>query len=97
MIHLEQEKLGIQLQNIQNRVLIFKKINIEDTQTIQMGSIVVTDKGLFFIAVALGKISFQGRDCYVISPISPIGQKMLNLTVGDSFMMNSKYSILNII
>lgn len=82
MIHLEQEKLGGQLQSIQKQVRILAQMSIANTKAIQMGSLVLTDKGLFFIAVALGKITFQNRDCFVISPISPLAQKFLNASAG---------------
>lgn len=64
------------------------------TPTVALGSIVKTDSLQFFIAISLGKIELDGDAYYVISLQSPIGQLLMQKTVGDRFDFNgTKYTI----
>lgn len=98
MIHLEQEKLGIQFQEVQKNFRILSQINLCEHTSVKMGSLVQTDKAIFFIGVALGKIEFKKHQIYVISPISPLGQKLMNVNQGELLEFNAaKYQINKII
>jgi transcription elongation GreA/GreB family factor len=44
----------------------------------------------FYLTVSLGKIEFEGKGIQVISPVSPIGQELLNQTAGQSFTFRGK-------
>jgi hypothetical protein len=51
---------------------------------ISKGSLVRTNRGIIFLAVALGKISVGSVDVITLSPRSPLGSKLLGLKPGDS-------------
>ena len=54
------------------------------TPTVQPGSLVVTDHGMFFVAISLGKVSHRGETYFVIAPASPLGLKLAGAKVGDT-------------
>lgn len=66
-------------------------------ETVQLGSIVETSAGLFFVAIALGTIEVTATRFFVISPSSPIGQLLLGKRVGSDLSFNKRnYRILAI-
>ena len=78
MIHLEQEKLGLQHQQVLKQLKMLSQCDVNRHATIQSGSLILTDKVLIYISVALGKIHFKNQLVYVISPVSPLAQVFLN-------------------
>lgn len=95
MIFLEKEKISIRLSESLKKQQTLDQIKLEKvSETVQMGSLVRTDKAIFFIATALGNIS---EDCYVISPVSPLGKALTGKKTGDSAQFNkTTYKILEI-
>ena len=59
------------------------------SETIQIGSVVITNKARFYISVSLGEFFYEGDRFYAISPESPIAKKMIGLRMGDEFVLNS--------
>jgi hypothetical protein len=57
---------------------------------INSGSLIKTNIGYFYIAVALGKLKLDYLELYVMSPQSPMAKKLIGLSVHDEFEMNSK-------
>ena len=58
------------------------------------GSLVKTDKGYLFISIALGKATINDKPVTALSPQSPLGKKLLGLSVGDvAEINNNKYMI----
>lgn len=85
MMHLEKEKAATQLnQNLKMRQVL-DSIRIKAHEKVEIGSIVHTDKGTYFIAVGLGPLDFDGAKYFVISAASPIGQEMMGRQAGDTF------------
>jgi len=95
MMHLETEKAATQLADALNMKRALDQIDIDkSSNTAKMGSIVITDNGNFFIAVAIGKIEIRKKDYFVISPLSPLGKELINRKVGDKIVVNARsYSI----
>lgn len=57
-------------------------------ETVNLGSLVITNKARFYISVSLGEFFFEGDRFYAVSKESPIAQEMLGLRVGDEFVLN---------
>jgi transcription elongation GreA/GreB family factor len=55
-----------------------------------VGSMVLTDKGNFYISISAGAIKANGMDFFAVSPASPIGLKLLGLKAGNEFNLNNK-------
>lgn len=99
MLHLEQEKAGEQLLQAQEMVLLAEKIMLHKSDTkAHLGSLVKTNRGLFFIAISAGKITIDKTDYYAVSPKAPIAQKLIGCKEGEQFKFNGlDYMISDII
>jgi hypothetical protein len=84
----EQEKLGQQLQELEQQMLGLAKIDLQPHDRAGLGSLIKTDKGVFLIAVALGKISAEGATILVVSATSPFAQAIRGLGVGATANIN---------
>lgn len=60
------------------------------SETTQNGSLVITNNGNFYLSVSAGAIDIDGTIYFAISPVSPIGSKLLKLKKGDKFTFNNK-------
>ena len=91
MIQLEQEKLSSQLLQLQKQRDMLLRVNPEkECSTVQMGALVETDIGIYFISIGLGQVSFDEKMVFSIAPASPVAQLMLGRKVGESFSFNEK-------
>ncbi|MDY2586611.1 hypothetical protein [Winogradskyella aquimaris] len=68
------------------------------SNTVVLGSIVITDSITFYIAISKGKVTVNDEDYYIISIQSPIGQLIKSQSVGYQFEFNGKsYKIKNVL
>ncbi len=96
MMHLEQEKLGSQIKEIEFQIKEYNAINFNSLATsIVLGSYIETNQGSFFIATALGKIVVDEKSIFVISNKSPLGLKLLGLKKNESSLFNNVTYIVN--
>lgn len=99
MAQLETEKLSAQLNDALKLKDLLHQINPEKTSDkVELGSLVKTNNGIFYIAVSLGKLSIKGNEVFVISPIAPIGKLLLTKKEKESFSFNGvKYFLEQIV
>lgn len=91
MMQLEQEKLNKQMVQWQNMAEAISKINTNNTSKLAaFGSIVTTNKQIYFISVAAGKIEFNQQQVVCISLQAPLAKLLLQKTVGNSFSFNGE-------
>jgi transcription elongation factor GreA len=67
------------------------KIVNKQSERIQVGSLVFTNKARFYISVSLGEFFFEGDRFYAISEESPMAKIMFGKTTGDSFVLHNIY------
>jgi transcription elongation GreA/GreB family factor len=90
MLHIEQENTNRQLAEVLAQQTTLLSIDITaQTNRISMGSLVITNQGLLFVSVPLGKITIENNTVIVLSPQSPLGAKLLGLVPGQSVSMNN--------
>ena len=65
--------------------------------TIDTGSVVKTNNGNFYLAISAGTLAVNGESYFAISSASPIGFKLKGLKVGDSFDLNGKGYVIEVI
>ena len=72
------------------------RLNIDKTyDNSQPGSLVITNRGNFFISISAGKLTFDGKDYFAISAASPIATVLASKKIGDSATFNKlTYQIL---
>jgi hypothetical protein len=67
------------------------KIKIDkNSSSVEPGSVVVTDGGIFFIAIGIGKIELHNESYMVIAPTSPLGVQLMGSKVGDRKVFNGR-------
>ena len=75
-----------------------KKIDMSISAAVaSFGSILVTDKAIFFISVPLGKLTIKEKEIYAISISSPLAKIMIGQKPGNEFnFLNRAYKILHL-
>lgn len=98
MIQLEIEKLGNQIKKIEKEYSFFLKINNKIiSNNISIGSLVITNKNLFYITISAGIFQNNSKKYYCISQNSPIGTVLIGKKIKDNFIFNNeKLVIINI-
>jgi transcription elongation GreA/GreB family factor len=90
MMQLEIEKNAGQLAESLKLKYALNEIAIDKpSDSVVSGSLVVTDREHFFIAISIGKVDCLGQSCLVISPGSPLGKKLIGLKSGDTVLFNN--------
>ena len=97
-IQTEIDQLSKQLNYIQRQKNNLSAININQFHNmVDVGSLVKTDKGYFFISIGWGRIQIQDENYFAISIASPIGKLLKDKKKGDSIQFrNMSYDILSI-
>ncbi len=95
MIHIEREKFSAQLLESQKMQKVMAQIKTDkQSKKVALGSLVMTNLGNYYIAIAVGKTKIEGKDYFIISQASPIGQQFSGKTAGSEFEFNKrKYKI----
>lgn len=89
MMNLEQEKLGRQLEEVIKMREAFEQIEFGKTSAIVIpGSLIFTDKGIFWLSIPLGKIVFEEKEIILLSPGSPLGKAILHSEIGQKVEIN---------
>lgn len=81
----ELENLSKRLAEQKERINLLSSLDLKKHDTIQLGSLVKTQTGTFFIALGYGKINFDGATYFVVSPVAPIGQAMMKKKAGEHY------------
>ena len=67
------------------------------TEQAVRGSIITTNKGIFFLSLGLGKITIDEKTVIALSPDAPLGKLLLMKKVGDEFHFNqTDYKIISV-
>ena len=79
------------------QVLDTLNIHVDDGPA-KLGSVVTTTNGIFFLAISLGQVEVDGTPYWVISPASPLGQRLIGLKVDQQVTFgDTVYQITHII
>jgi transcription elongation GreA/GreB family factor len=83
----ETERIGKQLQLLQQMEAQLQRIRSEAHTKIQLGSLVETNLGYFYLSVALGKVRCEDMECMAISMNAPLGVLLVNKVAGDAVLL----------
>lgn len=90
MLQIEQANTRVQLQDALEQRSALLNINPDISATkILPGSYVKTNKGNFYVSVALGKLIINGERVMAISPQSPLGLNLIGCSVKDTVTVNA--------
>lgn len=98
MMQLEIEKNAQQLAESLKLKSALDQIRLDmPSSSVQAGSLVVTGREIFFIAISLGKITLEDKNYLVIAPGSPLGVRLMGARIGDQVdFRNESYVIQDI-
>ena len=60
------------------------------SDTVETGSLVITNNGNFYIAISAGVLTADNETYFAVSPASPVGLKLRGLKTGNEFILNGK-------
>jgi transcription elongation GreA/GreB family factor len=91
MAQLETEKNGAQLAEANKLRHVIGLINPKkEFNKVELGALVVTNNGNYFISVSIGKMMLGSEMYFGVSAVSPIGQALLNHKKGDEVIFNGR-------
>ncbi|OEK01884.1 hypothetical protein BFP97_10315 [Roseivirga sp. 4D4] len=98
MINLEKGKIAEQLNEaVRMRQALLSIDADKKYEAGALGAVITTAQAMYFMATSIGKVSLGNQDFFVISPVSPIGQQLLDKKVGDQINFAGKQiALLNI-
>ena len=97
-IQTEIDNYSRQLDLAYNNLYLIEQVdNSKKHNVATQGSLITTDKGVFFISFGIGKLEIGSNNYFIISLLSPIGSVMKGLSKNETFSFRGiKYSIKNI-
>ena len=98
MLQIDRENAGKQLHEIEKVVLLLKKIDVNATSDYaRLGSLVYTDKFIYFISLSIGTVTIGEENYLCIAMNSPVGLLISGKKKGDEFYLNGNvYKITNV-
>ena len=99
MAQLEKEQHAQRKAMLEDMLIRLRQIGcISSKKWVDEGSLVQTNRGMYFIAVGLGTIVLDGQSYHCLSLQSPFGQALLELEVGDDMAFReTEHEIIQIV
>lgn len=92
MAQLEQEKLSAQLAEAEKIQHQLSQVPLQQAgDTITSGSVVITDRGNYYIAISAGKLVAENETYFAVSPASPIGTAFYKADLKNGFVFNNQH------
>ncbi len=89
MMQLEQEKNAEQLTKANELLKAMEKIDPSiASDKVALGSLVITNRGSFYIAISAGKINIDSKEYFAVSPQAPIAVKLAGAKQKDKIQFN---------
>ena len=91
MMQREMDKISASIDQSKNQLNFLSKINLNRPYSIvDLGCLIVTDQGIYYISIGLGKVEINAEVIYAISLDSPIGQLFKGKRIGDILEFRGK-------
>ncbi|MGN0003179.1 MAG: GreA/GreB family elongation factor [Sphingobacterium composti] len=96
MIQQDLNRYEQQLKALNQEVEILNSIKIQKTDNGKavLGSIIETDKAIYFLATSIGLVHIEAERVFSISTASPIGKVLVGKSVGESFEFNGERQVI---
>lgn len=98
MLQIDRENAGRQLLEIEKIVQILSKIDVLATSDYaRLGSLVYTDRFIYFISLSIGTVSIENTDYLCVALNSPVGQLISGKMKDETFNLNGiEYKITSV-
>lgn len=91
MMQREMDKISASIDQSKNQLNFLSKINLNRPYSnVDVGCLITTDQGIYYISIGLGKVEINAEIIYAISLDSPIGQIFKGKRVGDILEFRGK-------
>jgi transcription elongation GreA/GreB family factor len=91
MMQIEQETNSRQLQQALDLKNILLRIDPrQNAESVSLGSLVITNKGTFYIAISAGKTIIDNETYFLISNLSPVAAKLIGAKKGEERSFNGQ-------
>jgi hypothetical protein len=91
MMQREMDKISASIDQSKNQLNFLSKINLNRPySTVDLGCLIITDQGIYYISIGLGKVEINAEIIYAVSLDSPIGQLFKGKRVGDILEFRGK-------
>lgn len=98
MAQLEQEKIGSQIaETTKLKEILFRIQPDKSHSKVELGSLVTTSNGLFFISIGIGAFQFEGKSVFCITPMAPVCQLLLGKQAGEEVEWQRKKIEINLV
>lgn len=91
-----REMLQQEIDNLQNQLNAFLlqkqsilSIKTDKCSKVEKGSLVETEKGMFYISASVGEIHFEGKKIIAVSEESPLAMAMKGKVENERFAINN--------
>ena len=96
MMQREMDKISATLDQYKNQVNLLSKINLHrNYPVVDLGGLIATDQGIYYLSIGLGRIEINSELIYAISLDSPIGKLFKGKRVGDIINFRDKMLKIN--
>ncbi len=90
MMQMEEDNCKAQLAQTNALRRQLAQINPRNqNEKVELGSLVQTNKGVFYVSVGIGKIQVEDKMYFCISLASPIGKQLQHKMAGDEIVVNN--------
>lgn len=89
MLQQEINNLQVQLNEVLKQQSILQKLQPKNSEKVESGALVQTEKGLFFISISAGEIMFENQKVMSVSADSPLAKAMFGKGKGENFIVNN--------
>jgi transcription elongation GreA/GreB family factor len=84
MVQLEQEKLGKQVQIIEEQLTLLSRIDLSKNHVkISVGSLVHCENQWYYFSIGHGLLTVENQSIFCLNPQAPLGKEMLGKAAGD--------------
>lgn len=91
MLHLEMEKASQQLEAAKQMQETLNRMQLSSvSQKIKLGSLIITDQGIYFLSISAGQLTVDEKYYYAVSPSSPIGALLIGKEKGTTVTLGTK-------
>jgi transcription elongation GreA/GreB family factor len=95
MMQMKEEELNVQMVQAVSVKQNLQKINsMSPSDHVQLGSLVETSNGSYYLSIGIGKVKLGGKIYYCISTQSPIGELLLNGKKGDEVKFRNQLLVI---
>lgn len=95
MAQQEIEQLSVRLQEVKRQFNLLQSLpSNSKSEHVEVGSLVTSTQGIYFIGIPFGMLTVENETIYVISPTAPLAQLLLQKKIGNQIQQGGKQIVI---